>query len=157
MDRIDDAAVGAIYGAVTILGLIVVLSPSHTDPLITAGSMFATVLAVALTEAFAQVSSKALKSGEQIGLSQLKSAWLSSRTILLTANGPTLALLLCAAGFYNVFTAILAAQILAISLLFFYGGRVGFRVRGTVFSTFTGAGVTGAIGIALSFVKNILH
>ena len=44
------------------------------------------------------------------------------------ANGPTLAMILAAVGIFSVGTGLVVAQVLAISLLVFYGARIGFRL-----------------------------
>lgn len=116
---IDEAAFGVIYGAVTVMGVLVATRPEGLNSLVMAGILFTTVLAVALTKAYADLASTTLQSGRHADKSVIAQSWAHSRTTLIAANGPTLAMLLSAAGLYAVDVALILAQICAIALLFF--------------------------------------
>lgn len=154
---IDEAAFGVIYGAITVMGVLAATSPDHLNPLLTAGTLFVTVLAVALAKAYADLASNTLKSGQPADKGMIATSWRHSRTTLIAANGPTLAMLLSAAGFYNATVALALAQILAIMVLLFYGARIGFKLTQRLMLTVFSAAFSGGIGIALSLLKNLWH
>lgn len=154
---IDEAAFGVIYGSITVMGILVATQPDDLNPLVTAGGLFVTVLAVTLAKAYADLTSNVLQSGHNASKGMVARSWAHSRTTLIAANGPTLAMLLCAAGFYSTHVALVLAQVSAIGLLFFYGARIGLRLTGRLFPALLGAAFTGSIGLVLSFLKNVLH
>ncbi|MCR9193312.1 MAG: hypothetical protein NXH88_01195 [Hyphomonas sp.] len=154
---IDEAAFGVIYGAITVMGVLVATGADGLNPLVTAGVLFTTVLAVALAKAYADVASSALRSGRNADRGLIAKSWAHSRTTLIAANGPTLAMLLGAAGFYSTHVALILAQLCAIGLLFFYGARIGLRLTGRIVPAMLGAAFTGGIGLALGLLKNVLH
>ena len=154
---IDDAAFGVIYGAITVMGVLAATSPDHLDPTHMAITLFATVLAVTLTKAYADLASSVLKSQTPANRTQMQAAWAHSRTTLLAANGPTLALLLAAAEFYSTDIGLILAQIVAIALLVFYGARIGWRLKHRFGPMILGGVFTGAIGLCLAFLKAALH
>lgn len=156
-NSIDEAAFGVIYGTITVMGVLVATKPDDLNPLVTAGMLFTTVLAVALAKAYADLASKALQSGRHPDKSMIAQSWAHSRTTLIAANAPTLAMLLGAAGLYGVDMALVLAQIFAIVLLLFYGARIGLRLSGRIAPAVLGAAFTGCIGLALSLLKNLLH
>lgn len=154
---IDDAAFGVIYGSVTVMGVLAATNPDHLDPLRMAVTLFVTVLAVTLTKAYADLASTVLKTRTAANRTLVRAAWEHSRTTLIAANGPTLAMLLCAAGLLGLESALILAQVLAIGLLVFYGGRIGWRLYNRVNPMILGGAFTGAIGLGLSFMKAALH
>ncbi len=154
---IDEAAFGVIYGAVTVMGVLAATNPDHLDPLRLAATLFVTVLAVTLTKAYADLAATVLKMETPASRTLVKASWDHSGTILIAANGPTLAMILAAVGIFSVGTGLIVAQVLAISLLVFYGARIGFRLYHRVGPALIGGGFMGAIGLGLSFLKNLLH
>ena len=72
---------------------------------------------------------------------------------MLTGNGPTAAFLLSALGVFSPDTALLVAQLLAIGLLGWFGGRIGWSVRGRVQSLIVGAVLTGGLGLLITSLK----
>jgi hypothetical protein len=154
---IDDAAFGVIYGAVTVMGVLAATDPDHLDSFHMAVSLFVTVLAVTLTKAYADLASTVLKTTTPANRTLVHAAWAHSRTTLIAANGPTLAMLLAAAGLYSTNTALILAQVLAIGLLIFYGARIGWRLYHRLLPMIFGGAFTGVIGLGLSFLKAVLH
>lgn len=154
---VDEAAFGIIYGSITVMGVLAATNPDYTTSFNTAGTLFFSVLAVTLAKAYADVVSTVLKTGRSADRQIIMESWHHSRSTLLAANGPTLAMLLGAVGLYGPDLALLAAQVIAIGVLFFYGARIGLRLSGTWTSAILGAGLTGGIGLAISLVKTIWH
>ncbi len=62
---IDEAAFGVIYGAVTVMGVLMATRPDGLNPLLMAGTLFTTVLAVTLAKTYADLASTVLKTGQQ--------------------------------------------------------------------------------------------
>lgn len=154
---IDEAAFGVIYGSITVMGVLIATSPNEINPLLTTGMLFITVLAIAVTKAFADLAATVLTSERHASKSMIATSWEHSRTTLIAANGPTLAMLLSATGLYGPSMGLVLAQVLAIMLLLFYGARIGFRLTRRIVPAFLGAGFTGGMGLALSLLKNVLH
>lgn len=154
---IDEAAFGVIYGAVTVMGVLAATGPEHLDPLGVAATLFVTVLAVTLTKAYADLAATVLKTQTPANRTLVKASWDHSRTTLVAANGPTFAMGLAAIGVLGVRSALILAQVLAIGLLVFYGARIGFRLYHRIGPAVMGGAFMGAIGLGLSFLKNLLH
>ncbi|MEL6837830.1 MAG: hypothetical protein AAFP85_00975 [Pseudomonadota bacterium] len=156
-NEVDNAAFGVIYGTITVLSLLMALHQPIESPLRTAMILFGAVLAVALAKAYAEVCEHMLASGRPATLSDLRSAWQHSRTVLLAANGPALCLVLAALNVLSVDGALLAAQVIAIAAMVYFGARIGWRVRGTRLSVIVGAGLTALIGLIISSMKYLAH
>ncbi|MEM7610752.1 MAG: hypothetical protein AAF270_03675, partial [Pseudomonadota bacterium] len=154
---IDDAAFGAIYGSITAMGVLAASDANASNPLALAGTLFTAILAVALAKAYAELAASALETGQSATLAHIAASWRHSHTVLIAANAPTLAMLLSAAGVYDIHVGLQLAKGTAILLLIFYGARVAFRVSRRLVPTILGGGFTGAIGIGLSQLKNLLH
>lgn len=155
--RIDDAAFGAIYGSITVLGILAATDPETLNAFVTAGTLFTSLLAVSLAKAYADLASMVLETARQASIEMVRTAWAHGRTTLIAVNLPTLSMLLGALGIYSDEIALWLAQFFAIALLVYYGARIGYRLLGTVFSTCVGGAFTGAIGLALSLLKNVFH
>ncbi|MEJ8562953.1 hypothetical protein QTO30_18195 [Yoonia sp. GPGPB17] len=87
---------------------------------------------MAVAKAYAEICERMLESGNAATWSDVDAVWQHSRTVLLAGNGPTVAFLCSAFGLISPDRALLAAQLLAIGLLGWFGGRIGWRVRGSV-------------------------
>lgn len=154
---IDGAAFGVIYGTITVMGVLAATDSLQFDPLKTGLTLFLTVLVVALAKTYAELAAKALDAGKGHSVATVRSAWVHSRTTLLAANGPTLAMLAGAAGLYDSGTAMLLAQACAMGLLLFYGWRVGWRITGRMLPSSLSAISMGAAGLALTALKHVVH
>ncbi|MEM9343894.1 MAG: hypothetical protein AAGA87_12690 [Pseudomonadota bacterium] len=154
---IDDAAFGVIYGTITVMGVLAATDSAQFDPLTTGLTLFVTVLAVALAKTYADLASKALSSGEHHSARSIGAAWRHSRTTLIAANGPTLAMLVGAAGAYAPAVAMGLAQACAMALLLFYGWRIGWRISERVLPSAISALAMGAGGLALTALKHAVH
>ncbi|MEM9434671.1 MAG: hypothetical protein AAGA12_12185 [Pseudomonadota bacterium] len=154
---LDEAAFGIIYGTITVLSLLMALHQPIESPFRTALVLFAAVFAVAIAKAYAEVCQDMLASGRPARGVDFRSAWRHSRTVLLAANGPALCFVVAGFGLISVATEFLAAQLIAIGAMVFFGGRIGWNVRGTGFAVLIGAGVTALIGILISSMKYLAH
>jgi hypothetical protein len=98
-----------------------------------------------------------LKSGSAVTWADATEVWHHSQTVLLAANGPTLAFALAAFGVVGSEAALILAQVLAIGLLGWFGGRIGWRVSGSAFGAIVGAGLTGGLSLLVTLVKVQIH
>lgn len=155
--RTDEAAFGIVYGSISVLAVLVLVHPPIEDPARQALILFGSVLAMALAKAYAELCQRMVQSGEKARWADIKAVWSHSQTVLLAANGPTLAFLLAAAGLYDPDLALPIAQILAIGLLAGFGARIGWRIGKSRLSSAVGAGITGGLGLALSLLKALAH
>jgi len=155
--RIDDAAFGVVYGSVSVLALLMATHLPIADAGRQAGLLFFTVFAVALAKAFAEICERMLQSGTAATWQDAREVWNHSQTVLLAANGPTLAFALAAFGVISVAQAVWLAQVLALALLSYFGARIGWRIGGTVVSAFVAAAVTSGIGMLVSLFKFLIH
>ena len=150
---VDDAAFGVIYGTITVMGVLAATDPAKFDPLKTGLTLFVTVLVVALAKTYADLAAKFLATGTGHSIATVRSAWAHSRTTLLAANGPTLAMFAGAAGLYGHAMAMGLAQVCAMGLLLFYGWRIGWRISGRLLPSILSALAMGAAGLALTALK----
>ena len=155
--QIDEAAFGVVYGSITVMALLMGMHTPIENPGHQALLLFGSVFVVAVAKAYAEICERMLQSGNAAGWSDIRAVWGHSRTVLLAANGPTLAFLLSAIGLYDPDTALTMAQIVAIALLGWFGGRIGWRVRGSIVSMFLGAVLTGGLGLAITLLKFVIH
>ncbi len=155
--RIDEAAFGVVYGSVAVMAFLMAKHPPVEDPGRVALLLFGSVFAVAVAKAYAEICERMLKSGSPATWADARAVWGHSRTVLLAANGPTLAFALAALGLYSADTALILAQIVAIGLLSWFGGRIGWRIRGTVSGLVFGAVLTGGLGLLVSLLKVLAH
>lgn len=156
-DRLDEAAFGIVYGSISVLAVLVLVHPPVEDPARQALILFGSVLAMAMAKAYAELCQHMVRSGQRARWSDVREIWSHSQTVLLAANGPAFVLLLAAAGLLTPDLALLAAHGLAIALLVWFGGRIGWRIGATVRSAALGAGLTGGIGLLLSALKALAH
>ena len=156
-NQIDEAAFGVVYGSITVMALLMGMHAPVEDPGPKAVLLFGSVFVVAVAKAYAEICERMLQSGQAAGWSDVREVWGHSRTVLLAGNGPTLAFLLSAIGLYDPDTALIVAQVLAIALLTWFGGRIGWRVRGSVLSAVVGAGLTGGLGLSITLLKLAFH
>lgn len=155
--RIDEEAFGVVYGSVTVMALLMALRPPVDDPGRQALILFGSVFAVALSKAYAEVCERMLASGKAATWADARAVWQHSQTVLLAANGPTLVFALAAVGLIEADAALVLAQVLAILLLGWFGGRIGWRVVGTATGAIIGAGLTGGVGSLVTGVKLLMH
>ncbi|MEO0916413.1 MAG: hypothetical protein AAFY31_05435 [Pseudomonadota bacterium] len=155
--QIDQAAFGVVYGSITVLALLMSAHPPVENPGRQAIMLFLAVFAVALAKAFAEICERVLQSGQSATWADAKQVWQHAQTVLIAANGPTLAFALAATGVISGDMALVLAQILVFGLLAYFGARIGWRVSGTLFGTAVGVAVTGGIAGLVSLLKFVAH
>lgn len=83
--------------------------------------------------------------------------WRSARPILLSANLPTLVLLLSAAGLYPVSTGLRIAEYAVYLAPFVYGARVGRLLCGAWWRSLLDGVFTLAVGVLIGLIKFVFH
>lgn len=157
IEKIEHNAFGVIYGAITVLALLMAMGHSATDPIVTAVILFGSILAVTLAKAFAQISADAAHRRAAFGWAEIGAGWHHARPTLLAANIPTLLIAFAATGAYPIDTAMALSQIYAIALLAVYGFSIGWVIYRRVLPGLLHGAFTGAIGLGLALLKFVLH
>lgn len=157
IERIEHNAFGVIYGAITVLALLMAMGHSATDPVRTAVILFGSILAITLAKAFAQISADAAHHRAAFGWTEVRAGWQHSRPTLIAANIPTLLIALAATGAYPIATAVDFSQLYAVLLLTVYGFSIGWAIYHRVLPGLLHGAFTGAIGLALALLKFVLH
>lgn len=155
--RVDYASFGIIYGSVTVLSLIMALGNHPEKPLKSAAILFGSVVAISLAKAFAEVMSHAIETGERITRRSFAEVWDHARTTLIAANLPALLFVISAIGLLTVERAVSLTQVYCTALLMLVGGRVGWRIDGSVLSAVLGALFAGGVGLTLAVLKYLIH
>lgn len=155
--RLDKAAFGIVYGAITVLSILMAIGPHLGAPFETAAVLFGSVLAITLAKSFAEFLSHALDTGERLTRSGWRSAWQHSAPTLAAANLPTMLFIASGLGWMAAETALLASQGICISLLAAIGARIGWVLDGRVVQAVLGALFSGAIGLLLAVMKHLVH
>lgn len=151
--KIDEAAFGVVYGSITVIALLMAMRRPVEAPGQQALILFCSVFAVAVAKAYAEICERMLQTGYSAQWSDFQAVWQHSKTVLIAANGPALALGLAALGVYSAETAFLLAQVLALALLVYFGTRIGRRTQGTAVAGLLGGALTGGIGMLVSLVN----
>lgn len=155
--RIDRSAFGLVYGAITVLSLLMAMGDHPEAPYETAAILFGSVLAVTLAKAFAELLAHAVETGERLTRSAWRSAWRHSAPTLAVVNLPTLMFVAAGLGWIAAETAGFLAQVVCLVVLLAVGGRVGWVIDRRPLPALFGALFAGGIGLALALVKYIIH
>lgn len=155
--RLDKAAFGIVYGAVTGLSILLAAGAHPEAPFETAAVLFGSVFAITLTKAFAEFLSHAIDSGTRPTRHDWRAAWRHSAPTLGTANLPTLLFIANGLGWITSETAIVASQGVCVALLALVGGRLGWVIDGSIPRSMLGATFAGGIGLALAVLKHVIH
>jgi VIT1/CCC1 family predicted Fe2+/Mn2+ transporter len=154
---IDDAAFGVVYGSITVMALLMTMHPPIENPGRQALILFGSVFAVALAKAYAEICERMLKSGNAATWDDVRAVWQHSQTVLLAAKGLAVVFALAALSLIPSETAFVLALVLAITLLGWFGGRIGWRIKATPFSVIVCAALTGGLGFLVTLLKFTLH
>jgi len=156
--RIDQAALGLIYGAILVLSMLMALQEARTKPHRPAILLFGSVLAVTLAKAFSEVLAHAIETHERILTRRAwRAAWRHSRATLAVAIVPTLFLVGAGAGWMDFALAVAASQVYCVGVLVVMGARVGWAIHPKSWLPVGGAAFAGGIGSALAALKYALH
>ncbi|NKX43295.1 hypothetical protein [Roseicyclus persicicus] len=154
---IDRAAFGLVYGAITVLSLLMAMGDHPEAPYETAAILFGSVLAVTLAKAFAELLAHALDTGERLTRGAWRAAWRHSAPTLAVANLPTLLFVAAGLGWLRVEAAGGLAQGVCVLVLMLVGARVGWVIDRRPLPAIGGAFFAGGIGAALALMKFVIH
>ncbi|THD82440.1 hypothetical protein E7811_15470 [Aliigemmobacter aestuarii] len=155
--RLDKAAFGIVYGAITVLAILMAAGAHPVAPFETAAVLFGSVLAITLAKTFAEFLAHALDAGERLSRSGWREAWHHSTPTLATANLPTLLFVASGLGWMQAETALLASQAVCVALLGAIGARIGYVLHRSIGRSFAGALFAGGIGVLLAVMKHVIH
>jgi len=154
---IDRAAFGLVYGAITVLSLLMAMGDHPEAPFETAAILFGSVLAVTLAKAFAELLAHALDTGERLTRAGWRAAWRHSAPTLAVANLPSVFFVLAGLSWVSVEAAGALSQAVCVIVLLAVGARVGWVIDHGPWSAIGGALFAGGIGLALATVKYLIH
>ena len=155
--RIHNATFGIVYGAITVLSILMATDHEVENPLQIAVVLFGSVLAITLAKAFAGFLANALETGERLTRSDWREAWVHSAPTLAAANLPTVLFIASGIGVVSPQDALLTSQAVCVALLATIGARLGWVVGGRVSQSVAGAVFSGGIGLTLAVLKHLIH
>lgn len=147
----------AIYGSISVLAVLLVMEEHPPAAWRAATTLFGTALAIALAESYSETVAEILAQRKRLNAEEIRGIWRLTRPILLSANLPTLVLLLSAAGFYPVAAGLKIAEYAIYLALFAYGARVGQLLHGAWWRSLLGGLFTLAIGVLIGLIKYVFH
>lgn len=155
--RLDKAAFGIVYGAITVLSILMAAGAHPGAPFETAAVLFGSVLAITLAKTFAEFLAHALESGERLTRSGWRAAWHHSTPTLATANLPTLLFVASGLGGMDAETALWVSQAICVVLLATIGARIGWVLDREIVKAVAGALFAGGVGVLLAVMKHVIH
>jgi hypothetical protein len=155
--RLDGAAFGIVYGAITVLSILMAVGVHPGAPFETAAVLFGSVFAITLAKTFAEFLAHALDSGERLTRSGWRAAWHHSTPTLATANLPTLLFVASGLGWIDAGAALLASQAVCVALLATVGARIGWVLDREIVRAVAGGFFAGGIGVLLAVMKHVIH
>lgn len=100
----------AIYGSISVLAVLLVMEEHPPTAWQAALTLFGTTLAIALAEAYSATVAEVIAQRKRLDAHEIKAIWHHTQPILISANLPTLILLLSYTGLYTVPAALKAAE-----------------------------------------------
>ena len=147
----------AIYGSISVLAVLLVMEEHPPVAWRAATTLFGTALAIALAESYSETVAELIARRKRLDAEEIRAIWRLTRPILLSANLPTLVLLLSAAGFYSVSTGLEIAEYAVYLALFLYGVRVGQLLHGAWWRSLLSGLFALAIGVLIGLIKYAFH
>ena len=115
----------AVYGLVTVLAVLQAMELHPPSAWHGAATLFGTTLAVALLEAYSVAIAEMLARERGLSRDEFRAIRRDVGPVIVSAQGPTILLLIAAIGLISVERAIDLAQLVAFLFLFGYGWRIG--------------------------------
>ena len=155
--RLDKAAFGIVYGAITVLSILMATGGHADAPIETAAILFGSVLAVTMAKAFSELLAHAIETGERLTRQAWRAAWRHSSPSLSMAILPALLFLSAGLGIMSVERAVGLSQLVCVAIPLLIGARVGWVIDRRPWPAFAGALFAGGIGLALAGLKYVIH
>jgi hypothetical protein len=147
----------AIYGSISVLAVLLVMQEHPPTAWKAALTLFGATLAIALAEAYSSTIAEMIAQKKRLDAKETKEIWRHTRPILLSANLPTLILLLSATGLYGVGLALEIAEYAIYLALFIYGLRVGQLLHGVWWRRVLSGLTALAMGVLIGLIKYFFH
>ncbi len=146
-----------IYGMVTCLAVILIMESHLSNYWDASLTLFGSVLVVTLAKAYSDTIAEVITQKRKLELSELRIVWYHAAPILISANIPTLIILLSGLGLYSVSTALYVSKIFIYILLFLYGIKMGQLMHESRIRIIFSGLMTCGIGLLISFIKMFFH
>lgn len=146
-----------IYGMITSLAVILIMESHLSNYWDASLTLFGSVLVVTLAKAYSDTIAEVITQKRKLELSELRIVWYHAAPILISANIPTLIILLSGSGLYSVPTALYVSKIFIYILLFLYGIVVGQLMHESRLRIIFTGFMTSGIGLLISFIKIFFH
>jgi hemolysin III len=152
-----DFVAKAIYGLISVLAVLLVMEEHPSTAWKAAAILFGTVLALAMAETYSATIAETIAGQRRLDHEEILEIWHDTRPILLTANLPTLVILLSGTGLYSMETALLIAKSVIYLALFAYGLQVGHLLHASRGRILLSGLFTAGIGAWIGLMKFLLH
>ena len=152
-----DFVTKAIYGLISVLAVLLIMEEHPPTAWKAAGILFGTVLALAMAETYSATIAETIAGQRKLDREEILEIWHDTRPILLSANLPTLVILLSGAGLYSMDTALIIAKAAIYLALFCYGLQVGHLLHASRWRILLSGLFTAGIGALIGLLKFLLH
>ena len=146
-----------IYGSIITLAVLFILDRNPPEPWSAVGMLLGTALAVALAETFSQTIAEMIAGSKRLDAQGLLTIWRQTRPILISANLPTVVMILAAGGVFSIGMAITIAKVLQYLVLFLSGLQIGRILHESRPRILASAMFTAGIGGLISLFKVLFH
>jgi hemolysin III len=147
----------AIYGLISVLAVLLIMEEHPPTAWKAAGILFGTVLALAMAETYSAAIAETIAGQRRLDRQEIMEIWHDTRPILLTANLPTLVILLSGAGLYSMQAALIIARSAIYLTLFVFGLQVGHLFHASRWRIWLSGLFTAGIGVLIGLMKFLLH
>jgi hypothetical protein len=147
----------AIYGLISVLAVLLTMEEHPPTAWIAAGILFGTVFVLAIAETYSATIAEIIAGQKRLDRQEFMEIWHDTHPILLTANLPTLVILLSGAGLYSMETALIIAKSAIYLTLFAYGLQVGHLLHASRWRILLSGLFTAGIGALIGLMKFLLH
>ena len=152
-----DFVAKAIYGLISVLAMLLTMEEHPPTAWIAAGILFGTVFVLAIAETYSATIAEIIAGQKRLDRQEFMEIWHDTHPILLTANLPTLVILLSGAGLYSIETALIIAKSAIYLALFAYGLQVGHLLHASKWRILLSGLFTAGIGALIGLMKFLLH
>jgi hemolysin III len=147
----------AIYGLISVLAVLLVMEEHPPAAWKAAGILFGTVVVLAIAETYSTTIAETIAGKRRLDRQEIREIWHDARPILLTANLPSLVILLSGAGLYSMETALMAAKYVIYLALFAYGLQVGHLLHASRWRILLSGLFTAGLGALIGLLKFFFH
>ena len=110
-----------------------------------------------MAETYSATIAETIAGQKRLDRQEIIEIWHDTRSILLSANLPTLVILLSGAGLYSMDTALIIAKFAIYLALFCYGLQVGHLLHASRWRILLSGLFTAGLGALIGLLKFLLH